>query len=1217
MSERDQLEETIAALESQRAALGDAVVDASVAALRKQLATLEQAEPLAPELHAERKLVTVMFADISGFTAMSESMDPEAVRDLMNACFEQLVPVVERCGGTVDKFIGDEIMALYGAPVAHENDPERALRAALEMTGQLAAFNLQHSTDLGIHFGINTGLVIAGGIGTGECQEYSVMGDAVNLAKRLEEVSERGEILAGPDTYRLTAPLFAFEALDPVRVKGKAEPVTVYRLVGPKAEPGRTRGLETRGISSPLVGRDDEFAALCGCIERLRNGQGGILSIIGEAGVGKSRLMAELRSQVLGPSRAASSTPTPDPQCLIPNLIWLEGRTLSFGQTISYWPFQEILWRYAGISEEDSEADAWHKLESRVNALFAEQTPEILPYLATLLTLEVRDEYVERVKYLDGEAMGRQVFLASRRFFERLAQAQPTVLVFEDLHWVDASSALLLEHLLPLVRSVPLSIVGVSRPEPDSPVAHLPELAAADYADRYTEIRLSPLSRTDSAQLVRNLLAIEDLPSRVREMIVRKAEGNPFFLEEIIRTLIDAGAVIHEPTAGRWQATARIETITIPDTVQGVIMARVDRLDEEVKQVLRTASVVGRSFLYRVLCAVCVTPLDLPVPSAPGAESSVQSLSRAIAEVDQQLDEHLSELQAIELIREKQRVPELEYIFKHALAQEATYESILLQRRRELHACVGQAIEVLFAGRLEEFYGLLAYHYARAEAWEKAQEYLLKAGDQAGRVAADAEALAHYEQALVAYGCAFGDRWDPVQRAALERKIGEALFRRGEHQQALEYLERALAYLGKPLPTSRWGVLLAILGQVAWQIGHRLFPGLFLRQAGGSVSPAMEEETRSWVLIGWIAGSTDPERLLLVALRGLNASERGGSAYGVVAGCTGLGLILDSVPIFWLAKSYHHRAVALAEQIQHPGALGLAYMGLGMHEKALGQWDLSNEHIRRAAEVYRESGDLHGWGNVVTMLAAALNYQGDLEQSLAYCRDVTRVGREGADPQVQCWGLAVQGCALRRMGRLDEALTVLKEAVALAKAIPDHMFHITAGGDLGCSYLSQGRVEQALSTLEACQPVYAEHGARWGAENPFCNGLAEAYLSVVEQSGRTERAAGLKKARRACQDALRRGRMSRAGLPEAMRLRGTYAWLRGRRAIAQKWWQRSLSLAEKQGQRYDLGLAHLEMGQRLGERAHLERAEVILGDVGAQLDLARARDLLGRESEQL
>jgi class 3 adenylate cyclase/tetratricopeptide (TPR) repeat protein len=1181
--ERERLERAIAILETQRTILGDEAVEAALAGLRQKLVELERPEtqrppqPVPSMLVGERKLVTVMFADISGFTALSEKMDPESVRDMMNACFERLVPIIEKYEGTVDKFIGDGIMALFGAPVTHENDPERALRAALDMLKALTGFNTERNLNLGLHFGINTGPVIAGGIGTGERQEYSVMGDTVNVASRLEDVSERGEILVGPDTYRLTAPLFEFKALELVKVKGKAEPVPVYRVLGAKAKPKRARWLETQGISSPLVGRDAEFAAITGCVERLLNGQGGIVSIIGEAGVGKSRLMAEVRRHI---ASAEGHPPS----------LWLEGRTLSFGQVISYWPFQEILWQYVGISEDDSEAEVWHKLESRVTALFAEDTAEVLPYLASLLTLEVKGEYAERVKYLDGEAMHRQVFLVSRRFFERLAQAKPVVLVFEDLHWVDESSALLLEHLLPLTERAPLLLCGVSRPDPKTPAARLREIATKDYADRYAEIRLASLSQIDSAQLVRNLMASETLSPRVQEMIIRKAEGNPFFLEEIIRSLIDVGAVIRDPATGLWRATARVETITIPDTIQGVVMARVDRLDEDVRQVLRTSAVIGRTFLYRVL--------------------------RAIAEADRELDRHLAELQALEFIREKQRMPELEYIFKHALAQEATYESILLQKRRELHAQVGRVIEALFADRLEEFYSLLAYHYARAEVWGKAHDYLLKAGDQAGQVAADAEALAHYEQALAAYEHAFGDRWEPLQQATLERKMGEGFFRRGEHAQALDYLQRALTRLGKPLPTSRWGTRLVVLGEIARQAGHRLLPSLFHKPLGRPVNPAVEEEIRLCELIGWIEAFGNQERFLLVVLKGLNVSERSGFSYGASAGSMGLGTMCNLIAIFWLANVYHRRAVNLAEQMKNPRATGLAYLGLANYHNCVGNWETAIEHARRSGEEYRRAGDLHGWGYATYMVAVAMAHRGHLAQALTFCQSVVRLAEEGADHQVQCWGLSWQGFVQRRMGHLEEAIVALKEASKLAEAARDDTFRIFANHELGCCYFRQGQLEQALTCLEENRQFYVEHPSKAMVWLPFRAGLAEAYLAVTEQDDRAKRANWLKKAGRACQDALKQGKAYRGVMPEAMRLQGTYEWLRGKPAPAQRWWQRSLVLAEELSQPYDVGTTYLEMGQRLSERTHLERAEAILAEIGAEWDLARARETLNsRKSE--
>ncbi len=617
---------------------------------------------IAPSIEGERKQVTVLFSDLSGYTTISERLDPEEVKKIMSQIFGEITSVVNKYDGTIEKFIGDAVMVLFGVPKAHEDDPIRAIRAAEEIHGVVGTISTQFDDEIGkplsMHTGINTGLVVTGEV-TMEKGTLGVTGDTVNVASRLSGLAKPGEILVGQDTYLQAGGYFTFEKMEPTKVKGKTEPVPVYRVVEEKVKVGHIRGLATQGISSPLVGRDAEFVAIKGCVNRLLDGQGGILSVIGEAGLGKSRLMAEICNRTD-----------------LSSLQWLEGHTLSYGQKISYWPFQEIIRQYAEISEDDSDLEAWQKLESRITELFAADTGEILPYLARLLTLDIKGEYAAQIKYLDGEAMGRQVFLASRRFFERLAQTQPLMLLFEDLHWADESSTLLLEHLLPLVNRVPLLICGVSRPEPKTPVFRLREIAAKDFERRYTEIRLSPLSQTESAELMRNLLEIENLPFRVGQTIVDKADGNPFFLEEIMRSLIDGGAVVRDSTTGRWRATTHIETINIPDTIQGVIMARVDRLDEELKQVLRTASVIGRSFLYRIL--------------------------RAIEQAVKELDHHLDNLQAMELIREKQRIPELEYIFKHALVQESTYESILLQKRRELHARVAQVIETLFSDRLRE-----------------------------------------------------------------------------------------------------------------------------------------------------------------------------------------------------------------------------------------------------------------------------------------------------------------------------------------------------------------------------------------------------------------------------------------------------------------------------------------------------------------------------------
>jgi class 3 adenylate cyclase/tetratricopeptide (TPR) repeat protein len=1124
-----------------------------------------------PSIEGERKQVTVLFSDLSEYTAMSERLDPEEVKNIMSRIFEEVTQVVAKYDGSIEKFIGDAVVAFFGIPKVHEDDPVWAIRAAIEIHDKVEAISARFQERIGrplwMHTGINTGLVVTGEV-TMEKGPLGVTGDAVNVAQRLSGLAKPGEILVGHDTYRQAGGYFAFEKMEPTKVKGKTEPVPVYRVVEERVKVKRIRGLATQGISSPLVGRDAEFVVIKGCVNRLLDGRGGILSVIGEAGLGKSRLMAEIRNRTDFSS-----------------LQWLEGRTLSYSQKISYWPFQEIIRQYAEISEDDSDLEAWQKLESRITELFAADTGEILPYLASLLTLDIKGEYATQIKYLDGEAMGRQVFLASRRFFERLAQTQPLMLVFEDLHWADESSTLLLEHLLPLVNRAPLLICGVSRPEPKTPVFRFREIAGKDFDRRYTEIRLGPLSQTESAELMRNLLEIENLPARVRDLIIHKAEGNPFFLEEIMRSLIDRGAVVRDPTTGRWRATAHIEAITIPDTIQGVIMARVDRLDEELKQVLRTASVIGRSFLYRIL--------------------------RAIEQVVHELDRHLDNLQAMELIREKQRIPELEYIFKHALVQESTYESILLQKRRELHAQVAKAIETLFPDRLEEFYSVLAYHYAQAEAWENAQDYLFKAGDQAGRIAADNEALVHYQQAMAAYARAFGDKWDLIQRASLERKIGEAFYRRGEHQQAMEYLQRALTYLGKSLPTSRWGVRLAILREIFIQIGHRLLPWLFVKKTDTSVSQALEEEVRICEIMGYINLTTNLEHFLLIVLRSLNNWEREGLSYGVAQTLAALTPIFDFMSCFWLGGYYAHRAVSLAEQIQHPGALGLAYHALANHEIYTGRLNKATEHSLKAVEAYRKGGywNLHAWGLASWIPVASHLYQGDFHKASAYAQDLARFGQDAGDLQILCEGLVGLGNVQIRMGCFNEADANLKRAIELSGLIPDHFFRIHAGFGLGRSYLFQRDLGQALAVLVETERFRVEKNVKW--RFPFLfNGLAWAYLLAAEESDQNERKNWLRKAGRSCREALGQGKKYRIGLAEAMRLKGTYEWLRHKPASAQKCWQKSLGLAEEMGMRYELGMIYLEMGQRLKDHTHLEKAEAIFAEIGAEWDLGQTRKLL-------
>lgn len=711
MNERQQLEQAIAELEAQRPTLGDAVVDASIAALREKLSRLTTP---APTMEGERKLVTILFADISGFTELSEQLGPEQVRGIMNACFDRLVTVIERYEGTVDKFVGDAVMALFGAPTAHENDPERALRGALDIMAALEAFNAEQGTHLGLHIGVNTGLVIAGGIGPPGQQQYSVVGDAVNLAARLEDLSERGEILVGPNTYRLTAPLFVFQAREPIQIKGKADPVPLYRLQAIRPAPGNVRGVA--GLTAPLVGRRREFETLQRAIARLEEGVGGIVTIVGEAGLGKSRLVAEARAT----GTADQSTQQP--------IRWVEGRARSYGSSIAYLLWLDALRALLNVSTESPAPAVRQHLRQTVERYGANDFDQIYPYLSRLLSLAPEEKSEQEIATLEGETLKKGTFQAVATLIHCITQDHPLILVCEDIHWADPTSIELLKHLLPLIKRVPLLLICPFRPKRESDCGQIREIAAAEYADRHTDIRLHPLSDQDSTTLVVHLLRLEGIPPQLKDSVLGHAEGNPLYVEEILRSLVDDGVIVRDQAHDRWEIAHEIEDIVIPDTLHGVLMARIDRLPETSKAILQTAAVIGRIFPYCVLAA-------LTTETAGNGDREA-------------LDRHLLTLQQEEMIRERPGAPELAYIFKHHLTQEAAYNSLLKKERRLLHRQVAEALEQLFPKRLEEQVGLLAYHWERAGEPEKAATYLLRAGDYARIAYASEEAIDYYQRAL-------------------------------------------------------------------------------------------------------------------------------------------------------------------------------------------------------------------------------------------------------------------------------------------------------------------------------------------------------------------------------------------------------------------------------------------------------------------------------------
>ncbi len=1111
-------------------------------------------------IEGERKQVTVLFCDLAKSTELAERLGEDVMHRLLDRFFDVTLGEVHRYEGTVNQFLGDGFMALFGAPLAHEDHARRAVLAALglerALREQRAAFRLPDDVELAVRMGMNTGPVVVGKIGDNLRMDYTAVGDTTNLAARLQQLAEPGAIHLSEATYRLVAPYVDCKALGERTVKGKSEPVTVYRLAGARARPEPSQPPH-RAVVSPLVGRDADLDALVAHVEGLAGGSGAVVALVGEAGLGKSRLMAEARRRTAGR-----------------DLLWLEGRGRSLGQTIAFWPFVEILRAAAGIEEDDGDAASWTRLERRVREAAPEEATDILPYLATLVGLEVRGDLAARLRHLDGQAVRRQILVASRRFFGRLARERPLVVVFEDLHWIDASSLELLEHLLPLVTSAPMLVVVAARPDVAAPLDRFRESATRTVASHYVERRLAPLGEADGTRLLQNLLATA-LPAGLAHSILGRTGGNPLFLEEVVRALIDMRGVVE--IDGRWQVAPDVQQLAIPDTLQGVILARIDRLDDELKMLLKVASVIGRGFLYRVLSAV--------------------------AAAGEHLDRQLGELQQGDLVRERRRVPELEYVFKHALVQEATYQTILLDRRRRLHREVAECLESLFPDRLEELAGVLAYHYSRAEEWSRAQAYLLEAGDQAGRIAADAEALANYRQALDAYARAFGDRWDPIERATLERKIGDALFRRGDHDGALDQMGRALRLLGVSDPTSQWGVRRGIAREILRQAAHRLLPRGFLAPETNTLAPAVAEECRVYEIRAWMNYFLAPERVVLDSLRLLNVSERRGNARGVAEGLAFAGMICGSIGLPTLARWYHRRAVAHAERFDDPQARGIAWFGLGYHDHLCrGDSESALAHLRRAARIFREAGELRGWSGPTTMAAVALVQRGQLRASLAESRELIQTGQDGGDRLMWGWGAMARGYALLSTGDVTGAIASLREAAGLFEFIPAPGLVVEALGFLGQCHVRRGGLAEAQAVLDESERLIARHRLRDHQVASTLIGRASVCLAIAESAHGPARAKAFDRARQTCAALLRLTGITRPAYPPACRLRGTVEWLCGRRPRAEKWWSRGVAAAEAMGHRYDLACAYLERGRRTGRRRDLDDADRIFAEIGVAGD---------------
>ena len=1033
---------------------------------------------------SERREVTVLFLDITNFTAASHNLENEEVYLFIDEAMSLLTEVIHKYEGTIDKFTGDGLMALFGAPVAHENDPERALRAALEMQQVLQPFQARLKESRNIDFktriGINTGSAVAGKLGSNVHMEYTVIGDTVNVASRLEAAAEPDTILVSAETYQRTHSLFEFEAVPSFTAKGIADPILAFRVADLRATPGRMRGVT--GLQSPMIGRAQDLARLQQAMAAVRADKARHIGFItGEAGVGKSRMVAEFRRTL----------PASDARVY-------QGNCLTYARSKALWVVAELVRDMVDLPQSDPADQQRARLERYLDQLGL-LNEDTLPYLLNVLALiEPNSPQEARLQLLDATMLQQQTHAALRQVILAEAQAGPLVLIFEDLHWVDTASRDFLEFLIQTTSDIPLLLLLVSR-QAERKTVMQPLLTAAEKTPDYlTDVPLQVLSDADGQLLVDQLIKQMTPEARIlKQRIAERAEGYPLYVEEIIRMLIDQDGLVREPNGGGWRVTGQANELlkSVPGTVKGLVLARFDRLPEKVRQMLQRLAVLGVAFpasLLQVLNGV--KPETLKV--------------------------YLDELEMRQFIKAETFRSEPGYMFQHALLQETIYSTLLKRDRRKIHAQVAQTIETNAICPQDERTELLAYHYAESNQPVKAIPYLIPAAKNAARRCAYETASEHYQRAITL----LPDQPEAGGPEFFEARIGLArsLKFRGEFGTASQYLTKALEYLWQSelaaSSVALWPILieclrqladirqreglydaaleylnvgLQVLGETAAQEQASLWRSLLERMAWirfrqgqleeatavaqsviESLGPDNEDDpiTLAKVFntlggISWQQGHR--EAAVDYVNRSLQLYERVGYLWGMAIAYGNLGILYDVLGDWLQAADYHERAYTLQQTIGDIESQARSFDNLGLLHMVMGEHALAEQELNAGLSIRQRLGDHWGVAQSQVNLAHLAIIRARFSEAGRFAERVLTVSDtiESSEIQVPAhWSLAL---VQAEQGEVETGLVLAEQALEMARLAGFMEGETDCLRVLGILHTRAGRFVQAEEFLRA------------------------------------------------------------------------------------------------------------------------------------------------------
>jgi len=949
-------------------------------------------------LEGERKHVTVLFADMRNSMELLASRDPEEGRRFLDSVLERMMEAVHRYEGTVNQVMGDGIMALFGAPLAHEDHAVRACYAALRMQESVKRYaegvRRQHGVTIRIRVGLNSGEVVVRAIGSDLHMDYTAVGQTTHLAARMEQLADPGSILLTPSTLELVEGFVAVKPLGPVPVKGLADPVEVYEVTG--AGPARTRLQATarRGLTR-FVGRDAELEQLRRAQQLAANGHGQIAAIVGEAGVGKSRLVYEFTHSHR-----------------LQGWLILESASVSYGKATSYLPVIDLLKGYFKIQDRHDLREIREKVTGKLLTLDRALEPT-LPALLALLDVPADDAAWQKA---DPAQRRQQTLDAVKRLLLREAREQPLLLIFEDLHWIDGETQALLDSLVESLGSARLLLLVNYRPE------YQPPWGGKTY---YSQMRLDALPAESAGELLEALLGEDPGLAPLKQLLVKR--GNPFFLEETVRTLVETKALVGE--RGRYRLTQPVQAIQVPPTVQAMLAARIDRLPPEDKRLLQTASVVGKDVPWVLLQAIA----DLP---------------------DEALRRGLDHLQAAEFLHETGLYPDLEHSFKHALTHEVTYSSLLHERRRELHARIVVAIETLYGDRLGEQIERLAHHALRGELREKAVHYLRQAGLKATARSALRDALGWFEQGLGVLEALPESRSTLEQAFEVRLELRPALTQLGEVRRALERLREAEALAERLNDDRRRGrvcAFMTVTHSMLGELDEALVTGTRALEIAGRLGDLrLRIPTTSYLeLAHYFRG--EYERVVELATHNLEAlpADWVYEYFGLTAPASVydryfLVMSLAQLGRFAEAGEYEAEAIRLAEQTHHAFTVGIAHFAAGTLHLLKGDSAKACSLLEHGIAAFRTGNLVLQLPQAVASSAWALAQLGQASEALNRLREGEQLVQHQAGRGIVGrlgWAYVSLGRAALLVGRLDEARSLGDRAIEFSPGHQGFMAH--------------------------------------------------------------------------------------------------------------------------------------------------------------------------------